>query len=63
KSSLLDIFSLIILFPCDKQIKDIIKDYDYSKCVVINVSKKLHTIIKENLFINPIKLGGPGIVC
>ncbi|KCZ82454.1 hypothetical protein H312_00112 [Anncaliia algerae PRA339] len=63
KSSLLDIFSIIILFSCDKQIKDIIKDYGYGKCVVINVFKKLRVIIKEDLFINPIKLGGPGIVC
>ncbi|KCZ77493.1 hypothetical protein H311_01495 [Anncaliia algerae PRA109] len=61
KISLSDIFSLIILWSCDKQIKDIIKDY--GKCVVLNVFKKLRVIIKEDLLLNPLKLGGPGTVC
>ena len=37
KSSLSDIFSIILLWSCEKQMKDIIKDYGLSKGVVVDV--------------------------
>lgn len=63
RSSLSDIFTVIILWSLNKQIKDIVTDYGLSKSTFIDIVDKLRHTVHNDLVDGPVKLGGLGIVC
>lgn len=61
--SLSDIFTVIILWSVNKQVKDIVSDYGISHDSVMRIFQKLRELIMKDLQADPIRLGGNGIIC
>ena len=58
-----DILTIVILWSEGRQLKDIIKEYGYSKKALISVIEKLRDIAINYFATSGIRLGGPGSLC
>ncbi|KAG0438190.1 hypothetical protein DMUE_3240 [Dictyocoela muelleri] len=56
-------FLFIYCWSSSKNIADVCKDYSVSKPTLIKIYDLLSTVVTKYLEIEPIRLGGPGIIC
>ena len=61
--SLADFFCVIFCWSQEKSISCVSADFGLSKKVVIRIYDKIRKIISEYVSSEPIRLGGPGIIC
>lgn len=63
KASLRDLCTIIYCWLLEKSSKDISKDFAINKNLITRVFHKLRKIIGIYLDADPIRLGGPGVIC
>lgn len=61
--SLSDIFTVIVLWSENMQVKDIISYYGISRKSVMGIFHRLRSLVCNDLTVDPIRLGGRGIIC
>jgi len=62
KTSVVDVWTVVVCWISNVQIKAVVDTYGISKYVVIRVYYFLRILVHNHLMSSPIKLGGPGIV-
>lgn len=63
KSSLANLCTIIFCWFLEKSPKDICTDFGINKNLITRVFAKLRKIVSSYLDEDPIKLGGPGVIC
>jgi len=63
RMSLADVWTVILMWSEDTSIAGVVKSFGLSKTTVIKIFAMLREKVSQHLQIDPIRLGGPGIVC